>query len=71
MLLVADLRLPPVPHVGRLLLCLHLHDARRHHREVHRHVQVGNEMVTQLELRGWGIFNFPSPTISIIAAGWQ
>ena len=47
MLIVADLRLPPVPHVGCLLLCLDLHDARRHHREIHRRVQVGDVMVTR------------------------
>lgn len=35
-----DLRLPPVPHVRRDLLRLHLHDPRRHHREIHRRLQV-------------------------------
>ena len=47
---LSDLRLPPVPHVRGLLLCLHLHDARCHHREIHRRLQVRGVDYTDIQL---------------------
>ena len=43
--------LPPVPHVGRLVLRLNLHDPGRHSGEVHRRVSTASVQVKRFNVK--------------------